>query len=164
MLHFFEDTPNWLVVISNLLLMWFIASCIIKSMQRTPMRKLKFIEAAHKNGSVTFGKISSYIVYGNPTVHEVEYIYEVDGKVYFVTYKIQQSTEKYKESDELQPGDAIALFIPVTIPIYYDQNHPKKAMIKGEIFSSRNYLKQIKTSKNNKFRDIYKDWTGPVIL
>lgn len=159
---FWGTIGSWICTVSGWLLIWFAISGIMKSIKRTPMKKLKFIEKAIKEGNTTLGKVSSYIVYGSSRVHEVEYAYSVNDKVYFVTYTMQNTDEKYNISDELQPGDVLQIYPRITI--YYDAANPNKAVIKKEVFSSRKYLKQIKTKKKNKFRDIYKDWTGPVIL
>lgn len=155
---------NWIYNISGFLIWCYVFTCIIKTCKRTPMRKLRFIEKAVKDNSVTLGKISSYIVYGSPSVHEVEYIYSVNDTVYYLTYVIHVTDEKYRVEEEFQPGDAVAIQIYTTVPVYYDKNNPKKAVISKEVFSSRKCLKQIRTKKKNKFRNIYKDWDGPVIL
>jgi hypothetical protein len=64
----------------------------------------------------------------------------------------------------LQPGEGIATYIPNTLAIYYDAANPKKTVIKKEVFASRNGVRWQKTKRKNKYRDIYKDWTGPVVI
>ncbi len=161
---FLNTIWTWIYHGSGFLLIYFTLACVMKSLYRTPMKKLKFIEKAIQEGNVTLGKVSSYIVYGNPMVHEVEYAYTVNGKVYFTTYVMHETTEKINPVDELQPGDGIATYIPNTLAIYYDAANPKKTVIKKEVFSSRNGVRWQKTKRKNKYRDIYKDWTGPVVI
>lgn len=161
---FFGTIWSWIYHGSGFLLIYFTLACILKSLRRTPMKKLKFIENAIKEGNCALGKVSSYIVYGNPMVHEVEYAYSVDGKVYFTTYVMHGTTEKINPLDEVQPGDGIATNIPNTLTVYYDAKDPKKTVVKGEVFASRGGIRWQKTRKKNKHRDIYKDWTGPVVF
>ena len=137
---------------------------IVKTIRRTPLKKLKFIEKAIESDCSTIGKVSSYTAYGNPVTHEVEYAYSVDGKVYFVTFLIHGHDEKFNEYDEYQPGSDMAIHITDTVTIYYDKRNPKKVAIKKEVFAARGWLRQIKTKKKNPYRDIYKDWTGPIRL
>jgi hypothetical protein len=161
---FFGTIWSWIYHGSGFLLIYFTLACIVKSLYRTPMRKVQFIEKAIKDNRVALGKVSSYVVHSNPLVHEVEYAYSVNDKVYFTTYVLNEPTEKINPLDEIQPGDGIATTVPSTLTVYYDAVDPKKTVIKKEVFASRGGVKWKKTKKKNKHRDIYKDWTGPIVL
>lgn len=161
---FFNTLGSWLCTLCGWLLIWFVVSCIMKGLKRTPMKKLNFIKKAANEGNTTIGKVSSYVVFGNPAVHEVEYAYSVGDKVYFATYQLRVSDENFNPNELFQPGDVIAMYIPNTMTMYYDAANPNKVVCKREVFSSRKCLKPIKTPKKNKFRDIYKDWDTPVVF
>lgn len=155
---------SWCYRLSGFLVFFYAISCFVKSMKRTPMKKLKFIENAVRNGNTTLGKVSSYITYGSPTIHEVEYAYSVNGKVYFTTYILHHTEEKFNPTDEMQPGDGVTMQIPSTVTVYYDAARPQKTVLKSEVFAGPCFIKWQKTKKKNKYRDIYKDWVGPVRL
>ena len=161
---FLTTVWSWIYHGSGFLVFYYAFVCGLRALKRTPMRKLKFIEKAVNNGNVTLGKVSSYIVYGRPLVHEVEYAYEVNGKVYFTTYILHNTDEEINLSDELQPGNGVACKVPSTVTVYYDPAKPQRTVLKGEVFSTRAHMKWQKTKKKNKYRDIYKDWTGPISL
>ena len=161
---FWTTVWSWIYHGSGFLLVYFTLACVVKSLLRTPMRKVKFIEKAVEKGNTTIGKVSSYIMYGTPAVHEVEYAYSVNDRIYFTTYVMHEADEQAKESDEYQPGDCIAPCIPSTITVYYDSVDPTKTVVKAEVFASRGGIRWQKTKKKNKHRDIYKDWTGPVVF
>ena len=161
---FLSTIWSWIYHGSGFLMVYFVLAGVVKSLHRTPMRKLKFLEAAYKDGRTSLGKVSSYIVYGRPQAHEVEYAYEVNGKIHFTTYVIHEPDDKIDPKEELQNGDGVATYIPSTITVYYDAKNPNKTVVKGEVFASRGGMRWQKTKKKNKYRDIYKDWTGPVNL
>lgn len=161
---FFTTIWSWIYHGSGFLLVYFVLACIVKCWRRTPLQKLRFLEKAYKNGCTSLGKVSSYTVIGSPAEHEVEYAYEVNGKIYFTTYVIHEPTEKINEKDELQSGDGVAIFIPSTVMVYYDAKNPNKTVVKSEVFAARSNIKWKRTNKKNRHRDIYKDWTGPIFL
>lgn len=154
---------SWIYYGSGFIVGWYGISIIWKSIKRTPMQRIKFIEKAVANNCTTLAKVSSYVTYGTtPMKHEVEYAYKVDDKMYFATYLIHKADEEPKPEDEYQPGNCMAIHIPATSIIYYDKNNPAKSVMKNEVFAEREFMLRIKTPKKNPFRDIYKDWTGPI--
>ena len=161
---FFTTIWSWIYHGSGFLVCFYIITCIARSLQRTPMTKLKFIEKAGAKGHSTLGKVSSHVYYKMSKAHEVEYAYSVDGKVHFTTYVVHQPEEEFDTSAEMWPGNGLCLYIPNTVTIYYDEKNPKKTVIRGEVFTSPSFLRWQKTKKKNRYRDIYKDWTMPICL
>ena len=99
-MNFASTLWSWCYHLSGFVVCYYVITCIVRSSKRTPLKKLKFIEQAVKNGNTTLGKVSSYITYGTQTVHEVEYAYSVNGKVYFTTYVLHHTEEKINSSEE----------------------------------------------------------------
>ena len=155
---------SWVYHFSGFLFVYYVFACISRIAQRSPMRKIKFIEKAVTNGNTTLGKISSHITYGTPAVHEIEYAYSVNGKIYFTTYIMHHPQEKIDLNDELQTGDVVAMRIPTTVTIYYDAKRPQKTVLKSEVFTGPCFVRWQRTKKKNKYRDIYKDWVSPIQL
>ncbi len=129
-----------------------------------PKKKLDFIVKANKSGNVAFAKLTSWLRCGTreDDYYLLEYMYVVDNKTYFVTYK--EATKVILNDDrEHMNADKLMLNYKPALLMFYDKQNPEKAYCKYEAFVSGNAMQKVKTKKNV-YRDIKKIWTEPIDL
>jgi hypothetical protein len=136
---------------------------VYKWIKETPKKKLDFIVDAQKDGRVEVAKLCCLTAHGVGKVdyYEAEYMYVVNDVRYFVTYNMIGAVPIDEHKDALN-ADMLLLKFTQFMLMYYDKNNPAKAYSKMEIFTSRDAIRKIKTSKKNAYRDIDKDWTEPI--
>ena len=129
-----------------------------------PKKKLDFIVEANKKGNVAFAKLTSWLRCGtrDKDYYLMEYMYIVDDKTYFVTYK--EATKIILNDDqEHMNADKLMLNYKPALLMFYDKRNPQKAYCKYEAFVSGKAMQKVKT-KNNSYRDIKKVWIEPIDL
>lgn len=147
----------------------FVVTCqlvcyLIDWIKHIPKRKLDFIVQANKEGNVTFAKLTSWLRCGtvDDDYYLMEYMYVVDDKTYFVTYK--EATKIILNDDrEHMNADKLMLNYKPALLMFYDKKKPEKAYCKYEAFVSGNAMQKVKTKKNS-YRDIKKIWIEPIDL
>lgn len=129
-------------------------------------KKMAFIKKASEENTTAIGKLSCLTLHGSkgiPDHYEVEYMYVVDEKSYFVTYRMAYNVPLDDRKDEMN-ADMMLLSIKPFIILYYDKNNPQKVMCKTEVFTSLEGFSKTKTPKSNIYRDVDKQWTEPIRL
>ena len=128
-------------------------------------KKLKFVIDAQRNGNSTVGKLTCLLLHGSgkPQYFEAEYMYFVDNKQYFVTYKMAYEVPKDQQTDKMN-ADMVLLGLKDALILFYDKKNPKKVMCKQEIFVSDDGFMRIATLNKNTYRNIEKNWTEPIDL
>ena len=137
---------------------------LIDWFKNIPKKKLDFIVAANKAGNVAFAKLTSWLRCGthDKDYYLLEYMYVVDNKTYYVTYK--EATKVILNDDrEHMNADKLMLNYKPALLMFYDKKNPEKAYCKYEAFVSGNAMQKVKTKKNV-YRDIKKVWTEPIDL
>lgn len=134
---------------------------IVVSVTKNPQKKISFCDNAKKNGCETLATCSCYLLKGDRNLYRfwLEYCFSVNEKVYFFTISIDpekqldaEKLDNYSAAQLIENKDYSQMFV------YYDKDNPNHNMIREEIFVSKDALKREKTPKNNKYRDIKKDW------
>ena len=154
------------IQIGYLILVGFtIAMFVLQQIDKNPKKYLRFIANATKNECVAIGKLTCLTLHGynKPEYYQAEYMYVVDNKRYFVTYQMLYTIPIDDRRDEMN-ADMLLLNLNGAVPIFYNKNKPSRAVSKIEVFTSVEGIKQIRTSKNNIWRDTEKEWTRPVDL
>ena len=128
-------------------------------------KNLNFIATAQKNNCTTVGKLTCLTLHGHkePDHYQVEYMYVIEGKRYFVTYQMGCKLIVDDQKDAMN-ADMLLKGIKKALILFYDEKNPAKAMSKLEVFTSADGIHQIKTPKNNIWRDVNKDWTEAIDL
>ena len=130
-----------------------------------PYWRLKFIKKAQEEGRTTTGKMTCLTLNREKQgdYYLAEYMYMVDGKREFVTYKISGSVRPDDSDPETMNADR-AVPLVNSIPLYYQRKSAKrvKVLTKMEIYASSKAISQHYTPKVNKNRDIEKWWTEPI--
>ena len=128
--------------------------------------RFDFLVRAHENGHRAHGKLTCLTREGKKSESHycAEYMYVVDGKRYFVTYEINPNIMTKNGSKNEVTGDILALDIMKYPTLYYSARFPEIVYCKADIFTSYEAMHQIKTVKNNIYRDVDKDWTTPIDL
>ena len=148
----------------------FVVICLLAyippSISKNPLRSLKHIEQAYNNKCIAIGKLvcASLHGVGHAQYELVEYLYYVDKKPYYVTYRFNLE-EDYKDIDmtKINP-DELTQPIKTTVALFYNKRNPKKVISKIEVFCSNSALHQVKTLKTNIYRDTEKHWTEEINL
>ena len=129
------------------------------------IKRMKFLMDAQKKGCFVPGVISCFTQEGSyaQSVYKAEYMYVVNDKRYFVTYKFDfnRGIDPSKERFE---ADAMIQDIKKYVILFYDEKNPKKVVCKPEVFVTSIAMNQIPTSKKNVYRDIKKDWNQAIDL
>lgn len=136
---------------------------VFNAIRHSPHKKIAFYEKAEKENCIAMGKLSCYLLVGTPEFprHRLEYCYLVDDKPYFTTFSIDaKKQDGNKELDYFSPSQLIENRDFSQMIIYYDKQNPKNILFKDEIFASKETWKREKTPKNNRYRDIKKEWIG----
>ena len=133
-----------------------------------PYWKLRFIKKAQEEERTTVGKLTCLTLNRDKKgdYYLAEYMYMVDGKREFVTYKMS-ATVKPDDSDlETMNADRAAISIKNSLPLFYKQvkKNKIKVLSKMEVYSSMDTVNQHYTPKSNKYRDIEKTWYEPIDL
>ena len=138
---------------------------LIQYIVSNPKKKLKFIENASKNGCMAVGKMTCLTTHGvgEPKYFHAEYMYVVNEKRYFVTYKMAVHVPMDDRMDCMNADMLLLKLRPVMI-LFYDKNRPKKVLSKLEVFTSEEGICQIATPKKNVWRNTECDWTKPIDL
>lgn len=136
------------------------------ALDRKQKKRFLLIKNASIDETRTVGKVCYFALKGTneKPISEIEYIYTVDGKPYYLCYQINY-LEKGSNSDEdyFHPDELVSNLYGNTM-IYYEKNNPEKAAIKLEAFVSPEVLNRVKSKKTNRYRDITKDWMTPIDL
>jgi hypothetical protein len=90
-------------------------------------------------------------------------MYIVDGKRYFVTYKMAFDVHRDSRTSCMN-ADMLLLNLKPALILFYDKKKPKKAVSKLEVFTSENGIRQVRTDKHNMYRDTEKIWYEPIDL
>ena len=90
-------------------------------------------------------------------------MYFVDDKRYFVTYQLCANLPIIDSKDSTN-ADMMLLKLKPALILFYDSKNPSKVMSKLEVFTSHESIHQIKTPKENVWRDIHRDWTDVIDL
>lgn len=154
------------IYIGYLIFVLFLAACyLFEFCLSTPKRKLDFITKAQKNGCIAVGKMTCLTIHGSrgPEYYEAEYMYVVDDKRYFVTYKMAYNIPADDRKEEMN-ADMLLLKLKPVLILFYDKDKPKKVMSKLEVFTSSDGLDKTHTPKHNVWRDVEKEWTEPIHL
>ena len=140
---------------------------IITSITRNPQKKISFCGNAKKNGCETLATCSCYMIKGDSNFYKFwfEYCFSANEKIYFFTISIDPDIQA--DSDKLENFSASQLIGNKDyskVFVYYDKDNPNHNMIREEIFTAKDTLKREKTVKQNRYRDIQKDWIfeGPI--
>ena len=130
-----------------------------------PLKRIKMIEEANKDGRVAVGKLTCLTLHGNkePEYYQAEYMYVVDGKKYFVTYQMSFKIN-VDDSKDVMNADMLLLQLKPAMLLFYKKDKPKNVICKSEVFTSWDCLHQVFTPKKNAYRDVEKDWTEPISL
>ena len=128
-------------------------------------KKMKFISDAQKDGRYVPAKLTCLTREGkyDKSYYMAEYMYVVNGKRYFTTYKITSSNVTDISKDKIN-GDILALNIEKYPTFFYDESNPAKVYCKADIFTSCETFRQINSSKQNLYRDVNKDWIQAIDL
>lgn len=140
---------------------------LIDALINNPYRRLKFIERAEEENCIAIGKLVCAITVGNlkEAQQEVEYLYYVDNKPYYVTYKYDHEKCDIRDTDlSSYNPDSFIWPIKTTVALFYDKKKPKKVFSKLEVFCSSSGIRQVATRKNNIYRDAEKHWVEPIDL
>lgn len=130
------------------------------------VRKMQFIEKAQKEGCCVPCKVSCFTKEGkfDDPHYVVEYMYKVDEKPYFVTYKMAGRPLRDSAKDEFD-ADMLAMEIKKYMVLFYDKKKPKKVLCKAEVFASDDAIEKIYTNqRHNAYRDVDKDWMDAIDL
>ncbi len=86
--------------------------------------------------------------------------------MYFFTISIDRDQADSEKLENFSAGQLIKNKSFSQLNVYYDKDNPDHNMIREEIFTSKDALKREKTAKQNRYRDIKKDWifAGPIDL
>lgn len=130
-----------------------------------PKKKLNFITEAYKDGRMVVGKLTCLTVHGvnKPQYYQAEYMYVIDGKRYFVTYKMWYSIPIDSRMSAMN-ADMLLLKLKPALILFYDKKRHDKVMSKLEVFTSEEGIHQVYTSKKNIWRNTEIDWTEPIDL
>ena len=130
----------------------------------TPIKKIDFIKKACEENRTVIGKLSSFTLHYKKGIgdhYQAEYMYMVDDKSYFVTYKMATEIPDVKTKDELN-ADSVLMAIRPFLILYYDEKNPEKVLCKTEVFTSVDAFSQIATPRKNVYRDVKKAWIEPI--
>lgn len=128
-------------------------------------KKLDFVLKAQEAGCCVSGKMTCLTREGTQksNYYSAEYMYVVNDKRYFVTYKINPK-DGNEEAEKESNGDLLALDIQKYPMFFYDAKNPAKVLCKADVFTSMEAFDQIDTAKDNIYRDVEKDWNEPINL
>lgn len=128
-------------------------------------RRMKFLMEAQKAGRFVPGVISCFTIEGSilKPCYKAEYMYVVNNKRYFVTYQFDLNNELDPSKDKFE-ADSMLSDIKKYIILFYDEKKPQKVVCKPEIFVTSFAMNQIPTDKNNRYRDVKKDWHEAIDL
>lgn len=128
-------------------------------------RRMKFLMDAQKDGRFVPGVISCFTIEGNflKPHYKAEYMYVVNDKRYFVTYQFDLHRDLDPSKDKFE-ADSMLSDIKKYIILFYDEKKPQKVICKPEIFVTSFAMNQIPTDKNNRYRDVKKDWHEAIDL
>lgn len=164
---FWEACSFWdkLYIVYALVVLLAIGGFIMSYVDDNPKKKLDFITEAYKDGRMAVAKMTCLTVHGNgkPQHYQAEYMYVVDGKRHFVTYKMGYSLPVDSRKEEMN-ADMLLMKLKTALILFYDKDNPNKAMSKLEVFASEDGIKQIDTPKKNMWRNTEKDWVEPIDL
>jgi len=148
------------------LIVLLIVLCYVFSyLKSNPKKKLKFIEEAQKDNRMAVAKMTCLTLHGDhgPDHYQAEYMYVVDGKRYFITYKMAFQLPMDDRKDRMN-ADMVLLNLKPALILFYDKKNPAKAISKIEVFTSSLGIYKIPTPKNNIWRDTEKEWTQAIDL
>lgn len=142
---------------------------IVIAVKNNPQKKISFCDNAKKNGCETLATCSCYLIKGDKNLYRFwfEYCFSAGEKIYYFTISIDPETQAGSDKlENFSAGQLIENKDYSKMFVYYDKDNPNHNMIREEIFTSKDALKREKTVKQNRYRDIQKDWIfeGPVDL
>lgn len=138
---------------------------IIQNICDNPKRKIKFIDNAYKKGNMVVAKMTCLTLHGinSPEYYQAEYMYVVNDKRYFVTYKMQYSLPIDSRLEEMN-ADMLLLKLKTAMILFYDERKPSKVMSKLEVFTSEDGICKIATPKKNIWRNTEIEWSKCIDL
>ena len=128
------------------------------------IKKLDFIKNAQEENRIVIGKISCFTLHykkGMRDHYEAEYMYMVDNKSYYVTYKMALGIPE-ATSMEYMDADVELTSVKPFVIFYYDKKDPSKVLMKTEVFVSKGRLSKTSTLRNNIYRDVGKQWVEAI--
>lgn len=142
-----------------------IAMFIWQYLDKNPKKSLDFITKAYDEGCMAVGALSCLTMHGKgrPEYYLAEYMYLVDGKRYFVTYKMNHTLCIDDRMEEMN-ADMLLFKIKPVLLFFYDKKKPSKVMSKLEVFTSEEGMNQAYTPKRNSWRNVHGEWTAPIDL
>jgi N-glycosylase/DNA lyase len=152
---------------------------VIKNLRSNPRRKLRLIDQAVRDTSMTIAKLSSYTLTGSLEYYyeNFEYVYKVDEQLYYLTYRVNRKfidseprkkrfadskLRRFFKQDAINESQLLQL--GNTLVVFYDKRKPQKVASKQEIFVNTDGLRRVRTKTNNPHRDISATWINPVDL
>lgn len=156
---------NWMQIGYLVIVIFTVAMFIWQQINTNPKKYLRFIAKATEEGCVAIGKLTCLTLHGvnKPEYFQAEYMYVVNDKRYFVTYKMWYSIPVDERRDEMN-ADMVLLQLKGAMPLFYDKKDPSKVVSKIEVFTSDEGIKQIYTPKDNSWRDTEREWESPIDL
>lgn len=150
-----------------------------KGLIHNPWRKLHTIEKRQAAGCCTLAKVSCHIIKGSSEYpqHYREYVYKVDDRLYYVTYRVETKLLDDKKKKKWFSSGPLRRFFKQdkinevqlldhsnTLAVFYDPKHPGKVLCKQEAFISPDAMKKVRTKRDNPHRIIGGDWYHAVDL
>ena len=144
------------------------AITIVNTITKNPQKKISFCDQAKKNGCEALATCSCYLIKGDRNLYRYwfEYCFPVNDNMSFFTISIDRDQADSEKLENFSAGQLIKNKSFSQLNVYYDKDNPDHNMIREEIFTSKDALKREKTEKQNRYRDIKKDWifAGPIDL
>ena len=165
--NYWDQAGFWdkaFVVYGVLFVFVFAAFVLRRVVGETPTKKLDFIKKAYEENRTVIGKLSCLTLHYKKGVrdhYQAEYMYMVDGKSYFVTYKMAVAVPDADTKEQLN-ADMVLMTLRPFVILYYDAEKPENVLCKTEIFTSVDAFERIKTPRKNVYRDVKKQWTEPI--
>ena len=155
-----------LYVVFAVIMLMLMIKCVHTFLTNGASKKLEFILKAQEEGRCVPGKLTCLTREGKQgdSHYCAEYMYVVNDKRYFVTYRISPNNVQKTNSKDEENGDILALDIQKYPMLFYDAKKPEKVFCKADIYTSFEAFAKDITSKNNIYRDIEKDWVEAIDL
>lgn len=161
LIEFWNNGTLWdkVVLIYSAIVAFLMVYYICKYLSSNAKKKLNFIVKAQEEDCTIPCKLTCLTKEGSGTdiFYKAEYLYFVDGKRYFVTYRMEPIIKVDTSKDEFN-ADMMVENIKTNMLLFYNKKNPKKVMCKAEVFVSDTAMVQVRTPKNNAYRDVNKVW------
>ena len=129
-------------------------------------KRLEGMIQAQQEGRSVMGKLTCLTKEGKvgEAFYRAEYMYVVDGKRYFVTYKLNPRLASTNSKTDYD-GDALASEVKKYLTLFYEKGNPANVRCKAQVFASQEAIQRVySNSKDNIYRDVEKDWTEAIDL